>query len=192
MEELDPLLGHLALLLGALELDGHRVLHQGAGPGKVEGTRERRLVSVDRVEVEVGHGLHFSALEALTFEAEGDVAHDAIKVTPEAGAALGRKPLQRAALLEALQEDLLGGVLDVLGQVAVTPTGLEIGLCHRDVPGGELLPLLRPALGCTQDHRPARRLRGGHEGRCYPGVNVRAATSHGHTTVGMAICHRRG
>ncbi len=109
------------------------------GPGPVEVARQTGVVIGDSVEGSAGFGGLFA--RAVRLAAPGDVAGDAVEEGPEAVASREVKVFEGAAAAQALHEDVLHDVFEILQQRRAAPTGGKIVAKDRGVAPGELLAL---------------------------------------------------
>ena len=85
-----------------------------------------------------------------------DVAHGTVEERAEPPGSIGPRALEQAAVPQALDEDVLDGVVEVLEQLRAPPARRQVGPDHGRVPGREFGP--RPP-------RPPRRRPGAGSSR---------------------------
>src|SRR5262249_52028917 len=161
-QELDAPARGIVAALRFLPHPARRGADEPPRPRPVEGARERRLVRRKRVEPAGRRERRRARPRRLA--AQRDVAHDAVEERPEAAGALLVGLRERTALAEALDEDLLRRVVDLLLQAGPpAPARREVGADRRGVAARELVALRRRA-GARggADHRPAGRGRAVH------------------------------
>ncbi len=124
-QDLDALRGAVATLGRAPDLQGTRLGDTGLGPGLIEESGGRLVPGFDGPQVDLRVGGPCVACRRL-LRPPGDVSRHAVEEAAKA-AALLIDARQGPVGAEALQEDVLRGIVDLPNQRRVTPACAEVG-----------------------------------------------------------------
>ena len=153
-EQLDPAQRVLALGLGMHP--AHGALEQGIGPGPIEDPGERRVVG-RRDRRDAALQVTDAVLVPLTLlVTPRHVAHDGVQKRLEAPRGRGVDSRERAAVPQALEEDILDRVVHVLAHRATGPAGAEVRANKREIRRRELVSRGEVPVGGAADQLPGR------------------------------------
>src|SRR5262249_51380286 len=146
----------VSLLLGLTLLVVPGLSHDRSRPGAIEDRREvarlvpRMLISERRVDGDLA--LPCTPL----LDPRGDVPGDPVEEGAEPAGTRGIDLLESAALAEALHEDLLERIVDIVRPRRVLPACLKVRARDRSIPAGEALAPGGVSCCGLPDRDPAR------------------------------------
>ncbi len=159
----NPDLRRAVLLGGPLALEIRGFTKDRFRPGLIEEARQSRFLP--RQVVGIGHAgvLRFPSTATRAFDSERDVARDAEEKSTKSSGAVLLDAVERASFTEALEEDLLHGVIDIEAECRITPTRAEVRAHNRLIAAAEIVPAFFPPRSSSFDQHPASRVRQCHE-----------------------------